>query len=90
MPPFEEETGHQNYLRQLVPPIIRCRTQKCYQLLQRAGLQSRNFLIVIRGPPTAQRYVNDILRTVLLPFLLMYPDLIFSSIMLDLIWPVLL
>ncbi|GFV64025.1 transposable element Tc1 transposase [Trichonephila clavipes] len=31
---------------------------------------SRTSLVVIRGTLTAQRYVNDILRTVLLPFLL--------------------
>ncbi|GFW50505.1 transposable element Tcb1 transposase [Trichonephila clavipes] len=34
-------------------------------------------LAVIRGTLTA--YVDDILRTVLLPFLLQYPDLIFQQ-----------
>ncbi|GFY10177.1 transposable element Tc1 transposase [Trichonephila clavipes] len=38
---------------------------------------------VIRGTLTAQRYVDDILRTILLPFLLQYPGLIFSKIMPD-------
>ncbi|GFV55525.1 transposable element Tcb2 transposase [Trichonephila clavipes] len=33
VPPSEEETGHQIYLRQLIPPIIRCRTEKLHQLL---------------------------------------------------------
>ncbi|GFU75959.1 transposable element Tc1 transposase [Trichonephila clavipes] len=33
---------------------------------------------VIRGTLTAQRYVDDILRTVLLPFLLQYSGIIFS------------
>ncbi|GFW49376.1 transposable element Tc1 transposase [Trichonephila clavipes] len=42
-------------------------------------------LCVIRVTFTAQRYVDDILRTVLLPFLLQYPGLIFSKIMSDFI-----
>ncbi|GFY14716.1 transposable element Tcb2 transposase [Trichonephila clavipes] len=36
-------------------------------------------LVVIRGTLTAQPYVNDILRTVLLPFLLQYHGLIFQQ-----------
>ncbi|GFW00060.1 transposable element Tc1 transposase [Trichonephila clavipes] len=35
--------------------------------------------IVIRGTFTAQRYVDDILRTVLLPLLLQYPCFIFQQ-----------
>ncbi|GFT98067.1 uncharacterized protein TNCV_3362731 [Trichonephila clavipes] len=49
---------------------------------------------VIKGPLIAQRYVNDILRTVLLPFLLQYLGLIFCKLMTDhkrhvLLWTVL-
>ncbi|GFX55797.1 transposable element Tc1 transposase [Trichonephila clavipes] len=40
---------------------------------------SRPLLVVIRGTLTQHQYVNDILRTVLLPFLLQYPDLIFQQ-----------
>ncbi|GFX84586.1 transposable element Tc1 transposase [Trichonephila clavipes] len=36
-------------------------------------------LVVIRGTLTAQRYADGILRTVLLPFLLQYPGLIFRQ-----------
>ncbi|GFV93125.1 transposable element Tc1 transposase [Trichonephila clavipes] len=39
---------------------------------------SRCPLDVIKGTLTAQRYVNEILRTALLPFLLQYPGLIFQ------------
>ncbi|GFX73956.1 transposable element Tcb1 transposase [Trichonephila clavipes] len=39
----------------------------------------RNPLVVIIGTLTAQRYVDDILRTVLLPFLLQYLGLIFHQ-----------
>ncbi|GFV23106.1 hypothetical protein TNCV_1234081 [Trichonephila clavipes] len=35
--------------------------------------------MVIRGTLTAQWYADDILRTVLLPFLLQYPGLIFQQ-----------
>ncbi|GFY21487.1 transposable element Tc1 transposase [Trichonephila clavipes] len=41
------------------------------------SFNSRTPLDVIRGTLTAQRYVDDILRTVLLPFLLQYPGLIY-------------
>ncbi|GFY05178.1 transposable element Tc1 transposase [Trichonephila clavipes] len=47
------------------------------------SFDSRTPLGVIRGTLTAQRYVDDILRTVLLPYLLQYPGLIFSKIMPD-------
>ncbi|GFX77765.1 uncharacterized protein TNCV_1106821 [Trichonephila clavipes] len=40
---------------------------------------SRTPLVVIRGLLTAHRYVDDILRTVLLPFLFQYPGLIFQQ-----------
>ncbi|GFY17789.1 transposable element Tcb1 transposase [Trichonephila clavipes] len=40
---------------------------------------SRTSLVVIRGTLTAHRYVNDILRTVLLPFLFQYLSLIFQK-----------
>ncbi|GFX36314.1 transposable element Tc1 transposase [Trichonephila clavipes] len=40
---------------------------------------SRISLVVIRGTLTAQRHVEDILRTVFLPFLLQYPGLIFQQ-----------
>ncbi|GFT41429.1 uncharacterized protein TNCV_3890451 [Trichonephila clavipes] len=36
-------------------------------------------LVVIRGTLTAQRYVDDILRTVLILFVLKYPGLIFQK-----------
>ncbi|GFW25216.1 transposable element Tc1 transposase [Trichonephila clavipes] len=36
-------------------------------------------LAFIRGPPTAQWYMNDILRTVLLLFFFQYPGLIFQQ-----------
>ncbi|GFV60949.1 uncharacterized protein TNCV_925631 [Trichonephila clavipes] len=36
-------------------------------------------LVFITGTLTAQRYVGDILRTVLIPFLLQYPGLIFQQ-----------
>ncbi|GFV12350.1 transposable element Tcb2 transposase [Trichonephila clavipes] len=39
----------------------------------------RTTLVVIRDTITAQRYVDDILRTALLPFLLSYPGLIFQQ-----------
>ncbi|GFT05603.1 transposable element Tcb1 transposase [Trichonephila clavipes] len=39
-------------------------------------IESRNPLSVIRGTLAAHRYVDGILRTVLLPFLLQYPCLI--------------
>ncbi|GFS94279.1 transposable element Tc1 transposase [Trichonephila clavipes] len=42
---------------------------------------NRTPLGVIQGTLTAQRYVDDILRTVLLPFLLKWPSLILSRIM---------
>ncbi|GFV01425.1 transposable element Tc1 transposase [Trichonephila clavipes] len=54
------------------------------------SFESRTPLVIIRGPLTAQRFVNDILRTVLLAFLLKYPGLIFSKIMPYYIWHVLL
>ncbi|GFV91838.1 transposable element Tc1 transposase [Trichonephila clavipes] len=40
---------------------------------------SRTPLVVIGGTFTAQLYVDDILRTVLIPFLLQYPGLIFQQ-----------
>ncbi|KFM63882.1 Transposable element Tcb1 transposase, partial [Stegodyphus mimosarum] len=43
------------------------------------SLVSRTPLAVIRGTLTVQRYVDDILSPVLLPFLLQYPDLIFRE-----------
>ncbi|GFX04581.1 transposable element Tc1 transposase [Trichonephila clavipes] len=43
------------------------------------GTISRTLLVVIRGTLTAQWYVEDILRTVLLQFLLQYPILIFQQ-----------
>lgn len=43
------------------------------------SLDSRTPLVVIRGTLNAQRYVDDILRPVLLPFLLQYPGLIFQQ-----------
>ncbi|GFV07157.1 transposable element Tc1 transposase [Trichonephila clavipes] len=43
------------------------------------SFDSRPPLVVISGTLTAQRYVDDILRTVLLPFLLQYPGLIFQQ-----------
>ncbi|GFX08666.1 transposable element Tc1 transposase [Trichonephila clavipes] len=43
------------------------------------SFESRTSLVVIRGTRTAQRLVDDILRTVLLLFLLQYPGLIFSA-----------
>ncbi|GFX09997.1 uncharacterized protein TNCV_4101361 [Trichonephila clavipes] len=47
------------------------------------SFDSRIPLGVIRGTLTSQQYVDDILRTVLLPFLLQYPGLFFSKIMPD-------
>ncbi|GFW68558.1 uncharacterized protein TNCV_529131 [Trichonephila clavipes] len=47
------------------------------------SFDSRTPLGDIRGTLTAQRYVDDILRTVLLPSLLQYPGRIFSEIMPD-------
>ncbi|GFV24586.1 transposable element Tc1 transposase [Trichonephila clavipes] len=41
--------------------------------------RSQTPLVVIRGTLTAHRYVDGILRTVLLPFLLQYPGLIFQQ-----------
>ncbi|GFX93929.1 transposable element Tc1 transposase [Trichonephila clavipes] len=46
-------------------------------------LGSRTPLVIIRGTLTPQRCVDDILRTVLLPFFLQYLDLIFQKIRLD-------
>ncbi|GFW28762.1 transposable element Tcb1 transposase [Trichonephila clavipes] len=43
------------------------------------SFDSRTPLVVIRGTLTAQRYVDNILRTVLLPFLLQYSGLIFQQ-----------
>ncbi|GFW79398.1 transposable element Tc1 transposase [Trichonephila clavipes] len=43
------------------------------------SFDSRIPLVVIRGTLTAQWYIDNILRTVLLPFLLQYPDLIFQQ-----------
>ncbi|GFS76512.1 transposable element Tc1 transposase [Trichonephila clavipes] len=43
------------------------------------SFDSRKPLVGIRGTLTAQRYVNDILGIVLLPFLLQYPDFIFQQ-----------
>ncbi|GFX67958.1 transposable element Tc1 transposase [Trichonephila clavipes] len=40
---------------------------------------NRNTLVVSRGTLTAHRYVDAILRTVLLPFLLQNPGLIFQQ-----------
>ena len=40
---------------------------------------SRTPLVVIRGTLTAQRYVDDNLRSVLLPFLLQCPGLVFQQ-----------
>ncbi|GFV11769.1 transposable element Tc1 transposase [Trichonephila clavipes] len=42
-------------------------------------VDSQTFLVVIRSTLTAERYVDDISRTVLLPFLLQYPGLIFQQ-----------
>ncbi|GFX61146.1 transposable element Tc1 transposase [Trichonephila clavipes] len=39
----------------------------------------QTLLVVIRGTLTAQQYINAIPRTVLLPFLLQYPRLIFRQ-----------
>ncbi|GFX59941.1 transposable element Tc1 transposase [Trichonephila clavipes] len=47
------------------------------------SFDSRTPLGVIRGTLKAQRYVDDILRTVLLPLLSQYPGLIFSKILPD-------
>ncbi|GFV62290.1 transposable element Tc1 transposase [Trichonephila clavipes] len=44
-----------------------------------SSFDSRTSLVVIRGTLTAKWYVNDILRIVLLPFLLQYPGLIFQQ-----------
>ncbi|GFW51052.1 transposable element Tc1 transposase [Trichonephila clavipes] len=44
------------------------------------SFDSRTPLVFIRGTLTAQRFVDDILRTVLLPFLLQYLGLIFQKI----------
>ncbi|GFV03693.1 uncharacterized protein TNCV_1876411 [Trichonephila clavipes] len=44
------------------------------------SFDSRTPLGVIRGTLTAQRYVDDILRTVLIPFLLLCPGRIFREI----------
>ncbi|GFW20564.1 transposable element Tcb1 transposase [Trichonephila clavipes] len=54
------------------------------------SFDSRVPLVVIRGTFTAQRYVDDILRTVLIPFLLHYLSLFVSKIMPDHIRHVLL
>ncbi|GFU93271.1 histone-lysine N-methyltransferase SETMAR [Trichonephila clavipes] len=43
------------------------------------SFDSRALLVVIRGTLTAQRFVDDTLRTVLLPFLFQYPGLIFQQ-----------
>ncbi|GFX16081.1 transposable element Tc1 transposase [Trichonephila clavipes] len=43
------------------------------------SFESRIPLVVIRGTLTTQRYVDDILRTVLLPFLLKSHGLIFQQ-----------
>ncbi|GFU08460.1 transposable element Tc1 transposase [Trichonephila clavipes] len=43
------------------------------------SFDSRTPLVVNRGTLTAKWYVDDILRTVLLPLLLQYPDLIFQQ-----------
>ena len=43
------------------------------------SFDSRTPLVVIRGTLTAQRYVDDILRPVLLPFLLQCPGLVFQQ-----------
>ncbi|GFT47144.1 transposable element Tc1 transposase [Trichonephila clavipes] len=47
------------------------------------SFDSRTPLGIITGILAAQWYVDDILGTVLLPFLLQYPGLIFSKIMPD-------
>ncbi|GFX86199.1 transposable element Tc1 transposase [Trichonephila clavipes] len=47
------------------------------------SFDSRNRLVIIRGTLTAQRCVDDIVRTVLLPFFLQYLGLIFQKIKLD-------
>ena len=39
----------------------------------------RTPLVVIRGTLTAQRYIDDILKPVLLPFLLQCPELFFQQ-----------
>ncbi|GFY32533.1 transposable element Tc1 transposase [Trichonephila clavipes] len=41
------------------------------------SFNSRTALVIIRGTLAAQRCIDDILRTVLLPFLLQYLGLIF-------------
>ncbi|GFV38410.1 transposable element Tc1 transposase [Trichonephila clavipes] len=43
------------------------------------SFDSRAALVIIRGTLTEQRYVDDILRTVMLLFLLQYPGLIFQQ-----------
>ncbi|GFT33290.1 transposable element Tc1 transposase [Trichonephila clavipes] len=43
------------------------------------SFDNRISLVVIRGTLTEQRYVDDILRTVLILFLLQYPGLIFQQ-----------
>ncbi|GFW47939.1 transposable element Tcb2 transposase [Trichonephila clavipes] len=43
------------------------------------SFDSKTPLVVIRGSLTAQLFIDDILRTVLLPFLLQYPGLIFQQ-----------
>ncbi|GFS57644.1 transposable element Tcb1 transposase [Trichonephila clavipes] len=43
------------------------------------SFESRSSLVVIRGTLTAHQYVDDILITVLLPYLLQYTGLIFQQ-----------
>ncbi|GFV32473.1 transposable element Tc1 transposase [Trichonephila clavipes] len=53
---------------------------RCWQEWVDSGrFQSWTPLVVIRGTLTAQRYVDDILRTVLIPFILQDPGLIFQQ-----------
>ncbi|GFV26415.1 transposable element Tc1 transposase [Trichonephila clavipes] len=43
------------------------------------SFDSQDPLVIIKGPLTAQQYVADILRIVLLLFLLQYPGFIFQQ-----------
>ncbi|GFX11899.1 transposable element Tc1 transposase [Trichonephila clavipes] len=54
------------------------------------SFDSRTPLVIIRGTLTPQRCVDDILRTVLLPFLLQHLGFIFQKIRPDHMWHVLL
>ncbi|GFX49616.1 hypothetical protein TNCV_4902581 [Trichonephila clavipes] len=58
----------------LTPAHCRARFGGCFA--RSVSFESRSLLAVIRGILTAQRYVDNILRTVLPPFLWQNPELI--------------